>query len=171
MQPPGRFISPLDKFLPVQPIRPPSLSRVLLPRISSVFLLMATLILGSCAKGSEPAPAPVYLLDRQWQLAELQGQPASEAAGNTIITLTLSSVGNTNTGQAFCNQYGGGFTLQSGNNALGFSPQASTKVYCSSLPLETRYLELLPQVRRYLISNRRLQLYAAGHEQPVMVFK
>ncbi|WP_126546676.1 META domain-containing protein [Hymenobacter amundsenii] len=142
-----------------------------MPRISYLMLLGATgLLLGGCTKGSEPAPAPVYLLDRQWQLLELQGQPVP-ATAESRTSLTLSSTNNTNTGLAFCNQYGGGFTMQPGNNALGFSPQASTNSYCSAQPLETRYLELLPQVRRYLISNRHLQLYDAEHEQPVLVFE
>ena len=131
---------------------------------------MASLLLGSCSKGSEPAPAPVYLLDRQWQLAELNGQPVPTTA-ESRTSLTLSSTNNTSTGRAFCNQYGGSFTLRSGTNALTFSDQFSTKATCPAQSLETSYLILLPQVRRYLISNRRLQLYDTEHAQPVLVFE
>ena len=136
----------------------------------ATLLATTSLLLGGCAKGSEPAPAPVYLLDRQWQLAELQGQPVPATAESRTI-LTLSSTNNTSTGRAFCNQYGGGFTLRSGTDALTFSDQFSTQATCPDQSLETRYLVLLPQVRRYRISNRRLQLYNAGQEQPILVFE
>ncbi|WP_177189641.1 META domain-containing protein [Hymenobacter actinosclerus] len=131
--------------------------------------MSASLLLGSCSKDQEPMPAPLYLLDQPWQLTELAGKPAP--AGNGAASLTLSSVDNLSAGQAWCNQYGGRFMLVAGTSYLTFSDQASTRATCSEQLQETRYLDLLPQVRRYTISHRHLQLYDSEHSQPLLVFE
>lgn len=130
-------------------------------------LLPASLLLSGCSKDQEPMPAPLYLLDQSWRLTELEGAPA----GNAITSLTLSSVDNLSAGQAWCNQYGGRFMLVPGTSYLTFSDQASTRTSCPGQPQESRYLTLLPQVRRYTISHRRLQLFDSEHEQPLLVFE
>ncbi|WP_139255110.1 META domain-containing protein [Hymenobacter psychrophilus] len=134
-------------------------------------LVPASLLLGGCSKGQEPMPAPLYLLDQSWRLTELEGTPAPAPAGAAITSLTLSSVDNLSSGQAWCNQYGGRFTLVPGTSYLTFSDQASTRMTCPEQPQESRYLTLLPQVRRYTISHRQLQLFDSEHEQPLLVFE
>ena len=134
-------------------------------------LLIITGLLSSCSKGSEPMPAPVYLLDQQWVLTEMDGQAASITAGSASTYLSLSSVANTSTGQTSCNQYEGGFSLDNGSNQLTFSVQASTRASCAGQVQDSRYLALLPQIRRYAISNHQLRLYDATHAQPRLVFE
>jgi len=136
------------------------------------FLLLPGLIfLGSCAKEDEPVPVPVYLLDQRWVLTELEGQPPVTQPSSTVPDLLLNSVGSTNNGRAFCNQYGGTYTLAPGSPQLHFSTQASTYATCAGQEAENRYLTLLPMVARYVISNRRLSLYDAQHAEPLLVFK
>lgn len=116
-------------------------------------------------------PAPVYLLDQRWELTELAGQPATPEPGHPAPDLTLHSVGNASTGQAFCNQYAGQYELIPGSPQLHFTRPGATLASCASQPLETRYFRLLPQVARYVISNHQLSLYDAEHAQPLLVFK
>ena len=134
-------------------------------------LLPASLLLGSCAKDNEPMPAPLYLLDQSWQLIEAEGKPVAVTAGGAATILTLSSVDNLSAGQAWCNQYGGKFMLVPGTSYLTFSGQASTRATCAEQPQETRYLNLLPQVRRYTISHRQLQLFDSERPEPLLVFE
>ncbi|MBT9393255.1 META domain-containing protein [Hymenobacter sp. NST-14] len=136
-----------------------------------LILLTASALLSSCSKGSEPMPAPVYLFDQQWQLTQLQGQGVAAAPGTAATSLTLSSVANTNNGQAACNTYGGTFVLTAGTGRLRFSGQLSTRATCPDQDLETRYLTLLPQVERYVISRRQLQLFSRESAQPLLVFE
>lgn len=116
-------------------------------------------------------PAPLYLLDQSWQLIEAEGIPVVATAGGVATSLTLSSVDNLSAGQARCNQYGGTFTLVPGTSYLTFSGQASTRATCAEQQQETRYLNLLPQVRRYTISQRQLQLFDSERPQPLLVFE
>ncbi|RSK46238.1 META domain-containing protein [Hymenobacter perfusus] len=139
--------------------------------LRSFLLLPALLLLGSCAKDDEPVPAPVYLLDQRWVLTELEGQPPVAQPSSTVPDLLLNSVGSTNNGRAFCNQYGGKYTLRAGSPQLSFSTQASTYATCAGQDAENRYLTLLPMVARYVISHRRLSLYDAQHAEPLLVFK
>ncbi|WP_460622906.1 META domain-containing protein [Hymenobacter tenuis] len=134
-------------------------------------LLTSAALLTSCAKDSEPMPAPVYLLDQRWELVELEGQAISAQPGSTATDLVLSAVGSTNSGRAACNTYGGQYTLAPGSPQLRFGTQASTYATCAAQSQETRYLELLPQVTRYTISNHQLSLYDAAHAQPLLVYK
>ncbi|WP_019946359.1 META domain-containing protein [Hymenobacter aerophilus] len=135
-------------------------------------LLPAALLLGSCSKGQEPMPAPLYLLDQTWQLSEQQGQPVEKApAPDGAATLTLSSLGNVGTGQAGCASYRNTFLLVAGTDNLLFAPSARAPQACPRHEHETRYLSLLPQVRHYTISHRQLQLFDSEHEQPLLVFE
>ncbi|RSK51016.1 META domain-containing protein [Hymenobacter rigui] len=132
--------------------------------------LFAAALLGGCTKGNEPVPAPVYLLDQRWVLTELEGQQLQLPAGSTATDLTLSSVEGTSRGRAFCNQYGGKYTLAGSTAQLTFSAQGSTYATCGSQSQETRYLQLLPGITRYTIENRQLALYDATHAEPRLVF-
>lgn len=134
-------------------------------------LLAALALLGGCTKDDEPVPAPVYLLDQRWQLTELEGQAVAPQTGGTRPDLLLSSVGGTNSGRAFCNQYGGSYMLTPGSPQLRFSDQSSTRATCAGQDAETRYLTLLPGVARYVIRNRRLSLYDTQHAEPLLVFE
>ncbi|RSK37234.1 META domain-containing protein [Hymenobacter metallilatus] len=133
--------------------------------------LAAVALLGGCTKHDEPVPAPVYLLDQRWILTELEGQKPQLQAGSTATDLTLSSVEGSSRGRAFCNQYGGRYTLASGTAALTFSAQGSTYATCGNQQQETRYLQLLPGITRYTIRNRQLYLYDATHPEPQLVFE
>ncbi|MFD2785077.1 META domain-containing protein [Hymenobacter rubripertinctus] len=139
-------------------------------RIVYAPLLLAAGLFSSCSKGSEPVPAPVYLFDQQWLLTQLDGQAVTVTPGTSAPNLTLSSVDNTSSGHVTCNQYGGTFVLRAGASQLTFSGQASTRATCPDQPLETRYLTLLPQVTRYVISHRELRLFGVETGQPLLVF-
>ncbi|WP_190242597.1 META domain-containing protein [Hymenobacter lapidiphilus] len=142
-----------------------------LPVVLLALLLPASLLLGSCSKDHEPMPAPLYLLDQSWQLIESEGKPVPVPVGGVATSLTLSSVDNLSAGRAWCNQYGGQFMLVPGTSYLTFSGQASTRATCAEQKQETRYLDLLPQVRRYTISHRQLQLFDSERPQPLLVFE
>ncbi|WP_162303479.1 META domain-containing protein [Hymenobacter sediminis] len=155
------LLSPSYLILPAQSMR----------RFLPLVFIAGTALLTSCAKDTEPVPAPLYLLDQRWVLAEIEGKAAGEQTGSTSTDLILSSVGSSNSGRAFCNQYGGQYQLAAASAGLRFSNQHATYATCSNQDLETRYLQLLPQVTRYSISNRQLALYDTEHAQPLLVFK
>lgn len=140
-------------------------------RLLPLLLFTGTALLTGCAKDMEPVPAPVYLLDQRWVLVEIEGQAPSQQPGSSATDLLLNAVGSNNTGQAACNRYGGSYLLNSGTSQLSFSTQFATYATCANQNLETHYFQLLPQVTRYAISNRRLALYDADHPQPILVFK
>ncbi|NVO83498.1 META domain-containing protein [Hymenobacter terrestris] len=142
-----------------------------LPVVLLALMLPTSLLLGSCSKDNEPMPAPLYLLDQSWQLIEAEGIPVVTTAGGVATSLTLSSVDNFSAGQAWCNQYGGTFMLVPGTSYLTFSGQASTRATCAEQQQETRYLNLLPEVRRYTITQRQLQLFDSERPQPLLVFE
>jgi heat shock protein HslJ len=139
--------------------------------LRTLFLLATVALLGSCSKGDEPVPAPVYLLDQRWVLTGLEGQTPVAQPSSTVPDLVLNSVSSSNSGRAFCNQYGGKYTLVPGSPQLSFTEQASTRATCTDQDAENRYLTLLPTVARYVISNRHLSLYDAEHAEPLLVFK
>lgn len=140
-------------------------------RFLPLVFLASTALLSGCAKDTEPVPAPLYLLDQRWVLAEMEGQAPAGQPGGAGTDLVLSSVGSTNNGRAFCNHYGGQYQLAVGSGGLRFSAQHATLITCPDQALENRYLQLLPQVTRYTISNRQLALYDTEHAQPLLVFK
>lgn len=139
-------------------------------RLLPLLYLAVPALLTGCAKDTEPVPAPVYLLDQRWVLTELEGQ-APPTAGGTTTNLVLNSVGSTMSGRAFCNGYGGKYLLTAGSAQLTFAAPFSTYATCPEQTQETRYFQLLPQVTRYVINNRRLALYDAEHPAPLLVFK
>ncbi|MBX0291417.1 META domain-containing protein [Hymenobacter sp. HSC-4F20] len=138
-------------------------------RFLPLLCLAAPPLLTSCDKNTEPVPAPVYLLDQRWVLTEIEGQVPSTTRGATT-DLVLNSVGSTNAGRAFCNNYGGKYLLTAGSAQLTFSAQYSTYATCAEQDQETHYFQLLPQVTRYTISNRRLALYDGEHTTPLLAF-
>ncbi|UPL48675.1 META domain-containing protein [Hymenobacter sublimis] len=140
-------------------------------RVLPLAFFLSSALLTGCAKDTEPMPAPVYLLDQRWVLTGIEGHAPSQQSGSSATDLFLSSVDSRNSGQAPCNRYGGKYQLTAGTAQLTFGDQFSTYAACADQNQEARYFQLLPQVRRYVISNGELSLYDAEHAQPLLVYK
>ena len=140
----------------------------MLRSLLSFLALILTLSFSSCTKDDEPMPAPVYLLDQRWVLTEMNGKPAP-ASGTTDLTLPAS--GSNYNGRSYCNGYFGQYELTAGSPVLRFPTQGSTYATCALQDEETKYLALLRQTSRYVISNRQLHLYGAESGVPLLVFK
>jgi heat shock protein HslJ len=76
------------------------------------------------------------------------------------------------TGRGPCNSFGGTFSLGKEPGLLTISPQASTKIACPALNIETQYLEALPRTVSYQIVGQELRLFDASNAiRPMLVFE
>lgn len=136
-----------------------------------LIFLFAGLGLSGCRK-EEDLPQPSTLLDTQWVLTQLDGTAVKTVGKASAPTLLeLSSISNTNAGQAPCNRYTGNYQLTARESQVRFTRQASTNMACAQGELEATYLQTLPQIARYELRNNELRLYDATQATPRLVFR
>lgn len=99
-----------------------------------------------------------------WTLVTLSGE---EVPAGVTTTLTLDAEGNAS-GNAGCNQYGGGYELS--GSSISFGEVGSTKMMCEepAMGVETAYLAALATVDAWAMEGDTLTLSAAG--EPILVF-
>lgn len=129
-------------------------------------------ISGCTIPSSEPVAnaATVPLVNTPWRLTELGGQVISNPEGPAAINLTLEAQNPRATGFAGCNRMFGGYSLN--GDQLKFDQMGSTKMACvdeGRMQLEMRYLEMLPSVARWKITDHTLALLDARGE-PLATF-
>ena len=104
-----------------------------------------------------------------WELIELGGQPAPMGAGDRRATLIVEGGGESRAnGFAGCNRWFSSYTLTRPDQ-IQFTAPGATKMACATgMDLEQRYLAMLPQVRRYTMSDSTAVLH--GETGPLAKF-
>ena len=125
-------------------------------KMATVTLIMAG-ALGACSMNTESAKKQSPLLDTTWTLVEIQSMDDSIGTATPrqgkVFSVRLTADGRA-TIQADCNRGGGSFKHE-GNN-LEFGPMATTKMYCGSDSLDSRFLKELGFVRTYVLNEGKL---------------
>jgi heat shock protein HslJ len=131
-----------------------------------VMALIAAIILFSCNSSKKstattlPADYNYPLTETYWKLTELMGQPITTEANRKEMFLMLNTEGTRVHGNAGCNSFMGGYTLQEGNR-LSFSQLAGTMMACPDMEKEQQFMKLLGTVDNYAIKGNALSLHKA----------
>ncbi|MFA7198086.1 MAG: META domain-containing protein [Methanoculleus sp.] len=145
----------------------------ILATASLLVIVVASIIAAGCMGSTTTPEAPVMLPGTSWTLASLAGEDGAMipvlAGANVTATFSLDrNVG----GNAGCNQYGAGYTVDGAN--LTIEPAIRTEMYCNEPPgimaQEDRYLALLAQVASYRTEEGRLIL-ADSEGADLLVFE
>lgn len=101
-------------------------------------------------------------LDGTWNLDELQGNAINpKDFDRNKPALVISLAEGRVSGSAGCNRITG--TLEPIGDRINFGPIAATKMACSNMGLENRFLKLLSDGElRYKVSEERLELMLGG---------
>jgi heat shock protein HslJ len=126
-----------------------------------ILLLGGLLLTVLAACTSAPAPSgsfdPADLLNKEWKLTQLNGQPPLEG---TQATLRLEQEESRAGGSTGCNSYGGAYTLT--GDALAFDALFMTEMACMEpvgiMEQEAVYLQALDQVTSARIAGGNLEL-------------
>ena len=119
-------------------------------------------LLAGCAEAGDPSAAE--LTDVPWELVSgtVDGAEIPVVEGHPI---TLSFTGDEAGGTAACNGYGGAVAIS--RSEITFSELASTAMACipdSVMESETAYLEALPLVKTFSVTEDELSLVGDGVE-------
>lgn len=124
--------------------------------VSRIFGVAASLspLLSACKPVPSDSPSPYGI---EWQLIELNGQPAPGGAGGKPGTLTLVPDGGKASGFAGCNRFSGTFTTSA--DQIQFGPLMMTKMACSEgMDLEARYPAVLGGSDGFRVTATGLEL-------------
>lgn len=126
---------------------------------SSRFLVAAGLfVLAACRPVPRDSSSP-YGVD--WQLVELNGQPAPPGAGGKPGTLTLREDEGRVNGFGGCNRFSGTFTAS--GDQIQFGPLIMTKMACSEgMDLEARYPVALSGSSGFRVTPAGLELLSGS---------
>lgn len=101
--------------------------------------------------------ASVSLMETKWILFELNGKKP----GRTQVPphIIMNEIGNSVSGNAGCNSYGGSFTLKE-ENGISFSPMFATKMGCNlGMDIENEFLGIFTMINLYKISADTLSFH------------
>jgi len=130
-----------------------------------LFALCCALALAACrptAAVLSPADFRRSVGGTEWELVELQGQPAPVGAGGRRATIRFDADSARVTGFAGCNRYFGSYSLGADELALTFGAVGMTKMACAQgMDLERQLGEALTQTSRYTLQEGRLTLLDA----------
>ncbi|HET9010602.1 MAG TPA: META domain-containing protein [Gemmatimonadaceae bacterium] len=105
------------------------------------------------------------LVDREWRLVSLHGQPAVPSTGMRAAGLRMSGDSLRMSGSGGCNRIGATYTLD--GDRLSFGPILATRMACADALLnrqETDFLAALQATTRYRIAGDTLILAGAGDD-------
>lgn len=133
-----------------------------LPRISKWRIAAALAFVTACAQppgsGLAPTDFRAAVAGSDWELTEVQGQPATTGAGNRRATIRFDADTARVAGFAGCNRYFGTYTLD--GTALRFGAIGMTKMACAEgMSLEQQLARALDATRRYELADRTLTLF------------
>lgn len=116
-------------------------------------IIFGAMVLTACASVqnaiSKVGGKQASIDNTQWVLAEtVKGK-----------TPTLSIENSKITGNAGCNSYFGGVTLDTTAGNFSATNLASTKMACSDMTTEDNFLMMLGQADKYVVSGNTLSLY------------
>src|SRR5690606_6915109 len=97
------------------------------------------------------------ITDIYWRLEMLDGQAIETPEGSREIHFTLTPEDSSIRGFAGCNGFGGGYIIESENRIM-FSQLISTKMACSILDTENKFMKALEATRGFKIETDELWL-------------
>jgi heat shock protein HslJ len=133
---------------------------------AAIMLAAAALLLGACTAAPRvppatvPSPVQQGLLDIEWQLIELDGQPVSSPPPPRGAHLVLMSADARVAGSGGCNRLMGRYRIE--GEGLRFDQLASTMMACADgMAQEQAFTAALGQVVRWRMMPARLELLDA----------
>lgn len=123
--------------------------------MKNLFLSICTFaVLASCgttknASSSNVGKAQPSIANTKWVLADnVKGQVP-----------TLNVEGSKINGNAGCNRYFGGVTMETASGKFEASQMGSTKMACANMSVEQNFLDMLNKANKYVVSGTILELY------------
>jgi len=123
--------------------------------MKNLFLSICTVaVLASCgtmknASSSKVGKAQPSIANTKWTLADnVKGQ---------VPTLVIE--GSKINGNAGCNRYFGGVTMETASGKFEASQMGSTKMACANMSVEQNFLDMLNKANKYVVSGTTLELY------------
>jgi heat shock protein HslJ len=71
----------------------------------------------------------------------------------------LNVEGSKINGNAGCNRYFGGITMETASGKFAASQVGSTKMACNNMSVEQNFLDMLQKANKYVVSGTTLELY------------
>ncbi|TJZ60764.1 META domain-containing protein [Sphingobacterium olei] len=129
------------------------------------FLIAATilvLMITGCRAHKMPtlADQSTDMLDKKWQLIELNGKPVAEKINGKTPTLEFLSKDKRYAAVTGCNGVGGEFEVE-GNNKITFSAGMSTMMACEDMSVEHGLRDVFGKADNFAISEGVLSLNKA----------
>ncbi|MCE5339494.1 MAG: META domain-containing protein [Methanomicrobiaceae archaeon] len=131
---------------------------------SLLIIVVAAIVTAGCTAGTSMPGAVVGLTGASWSLDSYLAENGTlvPVLAGTTVTAKFSPDGNV-TGNAGCNHYGGGYSLNGTN--LSVSSLFNTLMYCGQpgvMEQEARFLELLGSAAGCRVENDRLAITDAS---------
>ncbi|MBE8722352.1 META domain-containing protein [Sphingobacterium pedocola] len=124
--------------------------------------IILVLLITSCGTRKVPTSVsqPIDMLDKKWQLVELNGNPVAEKINGKTPSLEFISKDNRYAAVTGCNGVGGEFELE-GNNRITFSAGMSTMMACEDMSVEHGLKDVFGKADNFTISEGILSLNKA----------
>lgn len=122
-----------------------------------LMMFVLLVVLAGCKEKENPL---ARLRGGEWQLKTMQvdGKLVSNPAELPVLAFSDSSAMY---GSAGCNRFFGKYTADAQGN-MTLTPGGSTMMACPDMEFESRYLQILPQVKTFRISGQELTLEGEG---------
>lgn len=135
-------------------------------------LLLSVLIFIACetdtnqnAEQNSQTEITELVFNSEWILIELNGESISETGtSQSIPTVRFNESENRFYGRGGCNQYNGGFELDTETGKIEFTQIAATKMACPDMSMEDRYFAMLDEVVRIEQSSQNLKFFNSSGE-------
>jgi len=113
--------------------------------ILALTIVSCTTRVGNASKlGKNQAP----ITGTQWVLAD-------DVANKPTLVIEQNRI----SGNAGCNSYFSDVTIDTSAGNFSAKAVGSTRKMCNNMTTETAYLEVLPQVNKYVVTENTLELY------------
>lgn len=125
----------------------------------------------SCAsrKTAVPSDQSTTIIDKKWQLIELDGKPVADKVNGKTPSLEFLSAQSRYSAVTGCNGVGGEFTLGS-NNSVKFSAGMSTMMACEDMSVENGLKNVFAKADNFVVEGDLLTLHT-GKATPLAKFK
>ena len=115
---------------------------------------------GANAENYILAKVDTALVERNWKLVELFGNPVTAAFGRNEAYIVFQIEGSRFSGSAGCNRVMGSYRTQAGGR-IAFSQVASTQMMCIDMSVETKFIEVINTADSYAVRGDTLSLIRA----------
>jgi heat shock protein HslJ len=142
-------------------------TRLAVRRASALALGMVVLVaVAACSSSSTATTAD---LEGTWQLSSVTTADGQQVTVPEGVSPTLQVQGEQVSGNAGCNTFSGGYTLD--GDTIAFGPLASTRMACADPvnAVESAYLAALDAVNQVALDGNTLTLSVSGGD-PTLIY-